>query len=242
MYLLFTNFEYCPINSGLDNRPTIININQNIIMKKLILITIITSQTFVSFAQTNSQPGIKSENDLITITMTALQERGLEHFKFKDIPIDGLLNNFVDKLKKVNFKVIDITENEALLIGDFAGKKAHVYVQSSSKIVYGVTVIFETQDTWNSLKTQYDNVKSNLKAKYGEPKESTEIFNNSIYEKAGMELYALKEEKCTFRTIFMTENGNGLINLKISSEASVVINYIDSINYLKVSSDAHKDY
>ena len=210
-------------------------------MKKF-LVFIFTLNVFISFAQEDTQSKNKSEKDSIDIIISELKKKGVEHFKFKEIPIDGPLTNFVNQLKKENFQVIEITEKDAILKGDFAGEKVHLLVQGTSKIVYGVTVMFDKQNTWKSLKKQYDNIKDILKAKYGEPKECIEKFDDPFYEKAGMELDALDEEKCTFMTLFATESGNGMINLKLSPDATVVINYIDSINFFQISNEARKDY
>jgi hypothetical protein len=42
-------------------------------------------------------------------------------------------------------------------------------------------------------------------------------------------------------THFVSKTKNGMIRLKISSDASLVINYVDAVNYLLVSSEAQDD-
>jgi len=192
-------------------------------------------------AQDDAVSFYKSLSDSTSLRYTELEKKLGGHFTFKDIPIDGPLNHFVDQLKKQGFTVMKITDLDAILTGKFTGEDVHLFVQATHKTVYGVTVIYEKETSWKSIKSKYENMKSMLTAKYGEPVESTEKFDSSYFENSGMELYALREEKCTFDTAYTSETGNGMIRLRISPNANLVINYIDSLNYILLSSESFDD-
>lgn len=198
--------------------------------------------TLRSFGQADSISSKETVNDSLSRLITEFKKLNLPHFTFKDIPIDGPLDQFVAKLKRQGFLVMETTDVDAILSGKFTGQDVRILVQSSTKVVYGVTVIYNEQTSWKSVKNQYDNVKSILTKKYGEPMETIEKFDSPDYQELDLELIALSEDKCTFMTLFTTKEGNGMIRLKISSDANLVINYVDSLNYLLVSDEAYKDY
>jgi len=68
-----------------------------------------------------------------------------EHFKFKEIEIDGQVIEFVDKLQKSGYSIFGIaTEDGCILKGEFWGEECELIVFSTekSKVVYGVAVNF----------------------------------------------------------------------------------------------------
>ncbi len=207
-------------------------------MKTLLYTLILSLSVMTSSAQTDT---IHS-NDSISRMLNELKKSGIEHFTFKGIPINGSLTQFVAQLKSLNFTLLKVTEADALLAGKFAGEEVHIFVQSAQNTVYGVTVSYEEKTSWKAIKTQYENTKALLISKYGNPKESSEVFDEPIYEVPGMELSGLRKDKCNYSSTFVTENGNGMINLKISTNASLVLNYIDAMNYLLISGEIYKDY
>lgn len=209
-------------------------------MKILPTLLILIFLSTTTFGQVDSI--YSTESNSITQLITELKKRDSTHFTFKGIPIDGSLNHFVDELKKLNFAVIKSSNVDAILTGKFTGQEVHVLVQASSKAVYSVTVMFESQPSWKAIKTQYENVKYNLIEKYGQPKETVEKFDAPYDKVEGLEFLALSDDKCTYMTQFATPTGNGMIRLSISSEANLVINYVDSINYLIVSGEALNEY
>jgi hypothetical protein len=210
-------------------------------MKAILPLVILLLATLTSYAQKDTISYEPAITDSIGRLITELQRRGLDHFTFKDIPINGSLNQFVAKLKKQGFSIKKTTDLDAILTGKFTGEDVHVFVQGTPKGVYGVTVSYKEQTTWKAIKTKYENMKSMLIAKYGDPNETIEKFDSSYYEKSGLEFYALSEDKCTFMTHFVTKTGNGMIRLWISSDASLVINYVDTINFLLVNGKAYDD-
>src|SRR5690606_26358928 len=93
--------------------------NQNqLIMKNLIIILLLTF-SICSFAQSEN----KSELDSINVLVSKLKEKGINHLKFKDIPIDGNINSFVNELKKQDYKILDVSQESAILTGKFTGEE-----------------------------------------------------------------------------------------------------------------------
>lgn len=226
------NYERCPnCNKSLNGNS----------IKVILTLLFFSLVTLSSFAQENIISSNGTVTDSISRLVIELEKRG--HFTFKDIPINGSLNQFVAQLKKQGFTVMKTTDLDAILSGKFTGEDVYIFVQATTKTVYGVTVMYNKQTSWKSIKSQYENMKSMLTAKYGEPREIIEKFDasHSDYENLGLELYALSEDKCTYMTHFATETGNGMIRLRISPDASLVINYVDTVNYLLVSSKAYND-
>lgn len=198
-------------------------------MKTVFSILFFTLITSISFSQ----------NDSLDQLVVRAKEKGYENLKFKNIPIDGSLNDFVTQLENQSFTVIKLNKLDALLKGRFTNEEVHVLVQSTPKTVFGVTVMYEEKNYWKDIKDQYEYMKSMLTSKYGEPEEIIEKFDDSYHEENGMELLALNAGECTYRTAFGTESG--VIDLKISTDANLVISYVDAINYMIYSSEAYKD-
>lgn len=207
-------------------------------MRTVLNLLIFTLVTLQSFAQAATISSNKTLND----STSKLNEGSLTHFTFKDIPINGSLNQFVTRLIKQNFKLIETSDHDALLTGRFAEKEVNILVQASSKTVYSVTVMYPKQTSWKAIKTQYENIKEILTAKYGKAKEIIEKFDDPKYEKYSLELLALSQDKCDYMAHFITNTGNGMIRLNISNDANLVINYVDAINYLLVSNESYKEY
>jgi|SRR5580693_7932569 hypothetical protein len=204
----------------------------------LLTLLIFAFATLTSFAQKDTT---SLKHDSISRIITELEKRGVGHLKFKDIPIDGSLDLFVIQLKKQSFTVLIIDKSHAILSGKFTGDDVKVLVQSTPEKVYGVTVNYDKQTTWNAIKTQYENMKSMLHEKYGDPQEITEKFDSPYFENSGGELLALSQDKCTYSALFVTKTGSGMIRLRIASDASIAINYVDTINFLLVSGKAYND-
>lgn len=78
----------------------------------------------------------------------ALAQNNSEHMTFKGVPIDGTLNEFVDKMKQARFTYIGTHDGIAVLQGDFAGHKGctiGVYTLKSSNKVNTIAVMFPPQ-------------------------------------------------------------------------------------------------
>ena len=135
------------------------------------------------------------------------------HLKFKGIPIDGSLTNFVTALKGAGYQLIYQSEDggAAALEGSFTNEDVTIVVVTTPKTntVWKVAVLFEDQSSWSSLKSDYKALKANLAAKYGAPDSAYEFFSSPYEEGDGYEMTAIYAEKCTYMSFFHVKSESG---------------------------------
>ena len=75
-------------------------------------------------------------------------------------------------------------EHVALMKGLFTGKWVEVLILSSpkTKTVWKVSVYYSKQESWTSLKSDYNEMVELFTKKYGEPKDHFEFFSSPDYE------------------------------------------------------------
>ena len=190
--------------------------------------------------------------NLFTLFFTCLLFAGSifaqQHLSFKGVPIDGTLKAYTDAMIKAGFHYEGTYDGVAALSGDFAGHKGctiGVYTLKNLDVVSFISVLFPDQETWTSLKSEYETLKSMLTEKYGEPEESKEFFTTHIgnYENF-LVMHALKEEKFEWYTNFSTELGTIKLTISEGEEYStgrVVLVYMDKANGEKVRNAAMDD-
>ena len=210
-------------------------------MKKQLFLLLIVSILLVK-VHAQAQQKIGKANDSIQKRTQQLNVKVSKHFTFRDVPIDGTIKQFVNALKKQNFKLEDITDVDAVLNGRFTGEQVQLLVQGKKETVGSVSVIFPLRDSWPETKERYSYIKANLIEKYGEPKILTENFEEPYSDGLGNEKQALQEGKCIYESNFTTETGEGMIRLKIHVDMSLMLIYIDTANYLKLRGEAKKEY
>lgn len=171
-----------------------------------------------------------------------------QHLSFKGVPIDGTLKAYTDAMIKAGFHYEGTQDGIAALSGDFAGHKdctIGVYTLKNLDVVSFITVLFPDQETWTSLKNEYEILKSMLTEKYGEPEESVERFTTYVGDYSnGLVMHALKDEKYEWYTNFSTELGTIKLTISEGEEYStgrVVLVYMDKANGEKVRNAAMDD-
>ena len=204
--------------------------------KQLFLLLIVSILSVKVYAQT------QQKEDEVTDTIQEPNVKTPIHFTFLDIPINGSIKQFVKELKKVNFELEEITDVDAVLNGRFSGDKVQLLVQGKKETVLSVTVIFPLRKSWTETKETYNYIKTILVTKYGEPKIITENFEKPFADGLGNEKEALKEGKCVFENHFTTKKGEGMLGLKIHTDMSIILEYVDTANYLKLSKEAKKEF
>ena len=160
-----------------------------------------------------------------------------EHLKFKGIPIDGTLKEFTAKLQQEGYKVT-FTNDEGygcVLKGSFAGFsdcKILVIATETSHIVWKVVVKFPEQTSWYSLKSRFDDYKTSMAQKYGEPSGDYHFFSKPYYEGDGYEFQALKKDKCNYAAFFDVPEGGIIVEIQSVEYNSgcVAITYEDKKN------------
>ncbi|WP_253952362.1 hypothetical protein [Xylanibacter muris] len=135
-----------------------------------------------------------------------------EHLRFKGVPIDGTLSEYVAKMKQAGFPHVDTEDGIALLRGDFAGFKGCTVLVSTLKStnkVNTIGVIFPEMDKLASLENNYTCLKTMQTEKYGEPFECVEKFQGYVSLKTDSDkLHALRMDRCKWYTVYSTSQGN----------------------------------
>ena len=154
----------------------------------------------------------------------------ISHLEFKGIPINGRIDDFVNKLEVQGFKITEKLDGIVMMDGQFTGKDATICIVSTrkSKTVWKVVVKFSEKSSWSSLKSDYKYYKEMFVKKYGNPTNNYEFFSKPYYEGDGYELSALRNEKCHYISAFETKNG--VVYLEISKFKKIEINYEDKAN------------
>lgn len=185
-------------------------------MKTFLTALFIALTTIISFAQDNADSN--------------------EHLTFKGVPIDGTLNEYVLKMEKSGFSLIDSKDGAAMLKGDFAAYKEciiGVATLEQKDLVSRIMVFFPKQNTWSSLSSNYYNLKELLTEKYGEPSETVEEFNSYSEPKDdNAKMHEVGLNNCIYYTIYELDNGS--IKLSIENDGFsaryVILSYSDKIN------------
>lgn len=170
-----------------------------------------------------------------------------EHLKFKGVPIDGTLNEYVSKMKQAGFQLVGTDDGVALLEGEFAGYRGCLIAVStlnSVNVVNTIGVVFPACEDWSSLEGNYEHLKSMLTTKYGEPADVVEKFQGYSTPRTNNDkLHELLMDRCTWYTIFETENGDIQLSLEKGDygEYFVLLKYFDKINTEAVRSAAMED-
>ena len=97
---------------------------------------------------------------LMTLTLYAQTES--PHLSFKGVPIDGTLNEYVQKMKQKGFDYVGTENGIAILTGDFAAYKGctvGVATLKQEDLVSKITVIFPNCETWAGLANNYYSLK-----------------------------------------------------------------------------------
>lgn len=182
-------------------------------MKKIILSLMVSFMSLTSFAQTESP-----------------------HLAFKGVPIDGTLNEYVQKMKEKGFYYLGTEDGIAILTGDFAAYKGCTIGVSTLKqkdLVSKITVLFPNCETWATLANNYFSLKEMLTEKYGKPADVTEQFQGySEPIDDNMRMHEVKMDRCKYVTTFETPKGDIQLNIGHNSMAScyVMLSYFDKIN------------
>ena len=170
-----------------------------------------------------------------------------EHLKIKGVPIDGILSEYVLKMKQAGFQLVGTDDGVALLEGEFAGYRGCLIGVSTLKsvnVVNTIGVVFPAREDWSSLEGDYEHLKSMLTEKYGEPSDVVEKFQGYGDPQTDQEKWInIMTDNYTWYTIFETENGDIQLSLEKGDygEYFVLLKYFDKINTEAVRSAAMED-
>ena len=192
-------------------------------MKKIILSLTVMLMSLTTFAQTESP-----------------------HLSFKGVPIDGTLNEYVQKMKQKGFTYLGTEDGMALLKGDFAsyrGCMVGVATLKQKDLVSRITVIFPQCETWTALSNNYFTLKDMLTEKYGKPANEVEEFQGYEPRDDGSKIIYAKMGKCKYITVFDTPIGEIDLSIDYSNltKCFVRLSYYDRVNGDVVRSQAMDD-
>ena len=162
---------------------------------------------------------------LITVALIAQN-----HMEFRGVPITGHRDSFVSEMKKLGYSETYRNETGIVMEGKFTNKDAELLILSSakSKTVWKVAAQIDQDESWSKLKRDYFYYVELYTSKYGQPSDHFEYFLSPYYEGDGFELQALRNEKCTYSTFFITDSG--FIGVKITNSGKLSLEYEDRIN------------
>lgn len=172
------------------------------------------------------------------------------HLKFKGVPIDGKLEDFVSRMKRKGFKHIGTQDDDTeIMQGDFADfKECTVYVTTldSKDLVSRIAVAFPKQDQWEYLYGDYKHLKELLTEKYGNPSSCTEKFQSSYgsgLSDDGDKMDEVKFDRCKYKTRFTTDNGEIVLWIEHNGFSScyVMLSYKDKENRKAIREHAKED-
>jgi len=147
---------------------------------------------------------------------------------FNGMIIGGTMAQMRFKLEAKGFKLDEIKPNLIWMKGKMANKNVLVGILGTSKTknVWKIITIFDSQESWSSLKSEYLDMKTILIKKYGTPTDCYAFFKSPYYEGDGYELLAISKENATFSCFWENiENGKMNVSVEIGTSQSVVLHY-----------------
>ncbi len=155
--------------------------------------------------------------------------------KFKGVTLGVPLREVLPQLEK-DFDYVMSYKGYTILKGKFAGyRDCSIYVgaENENEIVSVVGVYLPTTNNWNSLYTQYCNLKSSLIQKYGEPKEC----NEDLIGRRQNKILDLISGDISCKTIFVAsvfgEVQLSMFGYEESREGAILLQYTDLLSLKK---------
>lgn len=147
---------------------------------------------------------------------------------FNGMIIGGTMAQMRFKLEAKGFKLDEIKSNIIWMKGKMANKNVLVGVVGTpkTKTVWKVVAIFDSQESWSSLKSEYTDMKTIFIKKYGEPTDCFAFFKDPYYEGDGYELSAISKGNASFSCFWENiEDGKMNVSVEIGKSQSVVLHY-----------------
>lgn len=139
-------------------------------MKKFFQVLGIVTLLLVGLYYIEECSGKKDQSEAVEDVQDDLEMKKSVHLKFKGVPIDGTLKEFISRMERKGFEHRSSYDSKERLVSDFAGiKQCTVYVETldNSDLVSRIIVEFPKQERWEELFDNYKNLKSMLMEKYG---------------------------------------------------------------------------
>ena len=185
------------------------------------------------------------------IILSAMTMAQGQHMKFKGIPIDGTLKEYINAMTKAGFTYdntydgIAGLKGIAVLKGDFAGFKnctIGVSTLQNCDLVNCIAVLFPKNNKWADVLEDYEQLKAMLIQKYGEPESCKELFTKQVTDDDS-KIDAASSDDYVWYANFETELGVIELSIVYSfwHRVAVKMVYYDKINTQKVKEAAIDD-
>jgi hypothetical protein len=150
---------------------------------------------------------------------------------FDGISVSGDLPTAISKFKAKGYTFKKYVDNGAILNGKVGLRSVEVFIFTTpkSKKIYKFTIYFEEQQSWYSLKEDYERYYEIFKEKYGAPDNEYSFFTTPYEAGDGYEMTAVQMEKATFASYWLRRN-NTTIAVSISKWKQVEVVYENDSN------------
>lgn len=154
---------------------------------------------------------------------------------FNGIEISGSITSAVEKFKAKGFKLLKKDDNSYTMSGVLFNTRIELYLFATPITKqYAKCVIYFPEDSWISLKSDYNKYVELFDEKYGYHTAQIEQFIDPYYEGDGYELSALMLEKCTYVTYWQLSKVSMAVEIskykqiKLTYENNALMNVLQS--------------
>jgi hypothetical protein len=157
---------------------------------------------------------------------------------FMGVKVDGKIDDVIRNMSAKGFTVVKKSPDNTYLKmkGKVGGENiefAAVFT-SVSKVCWKFVIYFDKDNSWYSLKAQYNKMLTMLTEKYGKPTDEFAFFTKPYYDGDGYELTALAVEKAHYAAYWKN------LSLEISKFKQVSIGYENPDNIVKKDEEANR--
>lgn len=148
--------------------------------------------------------------------------------EFMSVKIEGGMESMIQKYKAKGFTLVSKDETYVSMTGKMNGNtiELNMAFTPKTKLVWKLLVYLPKQSDWYDLKKEYNDYKSLLTEKYGEPSHDYHFFMSPYKDGDGYEMTAVQVDKCRY-TSFWEKEG---LNIEISKFRQVRIGYENLTN------------
>lgn len=135
---------------------------------------------------------------------------------FNKVEIKGSVDEMVSALDKKGFKYEETNDGVPLVIGKYAGftdVEVNIIPDDAGQ-ARAIRAEIPPRLSWVKLENDYSTVKAILTKQYGKAAEDIENFEGGPFEESSEKLVALIKNKCTYRSVFVCNEGKITLTLK----------------------------
>lgn len=171
----------------------------------------------------------------LTIALTGSAQDSLKHLCFNEVPIDGILADCFENVRKSGFRPLYAKQKVAVFSGEFEGYKEcliSLHAIEDQGLVNRIIVSLPFRQSWPELLDDYTKLKAALSQKYGEPEFSREQFRDDLQPTTDEERFELtKNKKNNYATNFKLPEGDVSVAIIATDKGCcVAVGHADRIN------------